>query len=431
MSRSYTSGIGYGSKRLQLGATTKAPSAAKGRPRKKAKPESEPVQAIATLLKPMLERTLKPLPKPKPPVLPPMPEVRPIDRAAVLKWLEVKSGGGSNGGGIFHPATDAQGYRPWADGRMVGSALMMLARWLPCPLHMVGYTPNEDQLEFDRTVAQNQILHAVEGLTKRLQDSMKPETLSHLLSVYPGENPGLHSVTWSRITRYGPQFYDWLEFCKVRGTGTNPLLHIRRTYPTSIQRKHWLQLSLIDPLLQAVAKEPVRFRTLLYLLSNGLRRHEVVRLKIEDLLLERSEVRVYGKGSAHGPSGSRMRIVPLLPWTRKALDRWLVVRAKKDRSAWVFPRKMDPQVHITSQWLQTMLRQYINRCYPGREDMKKITPHTLRLWFVTRSYYHQVPTDQIMAATGHASLASMQTYLVTNPDQTRESYSNATQERWF
>ena len=147
--------------------------------------------------------------------------------------------------------------------------------------------------------------------------------------------------------------------------------------------------------------EPLRDRLLVELLySTGIRRAELIGLKVEDLDLEQQSLKVLGKRK-------KERIIPLLPHLVEHFRRYLELRSG------LFKTQEVPYVFLTStghKMYETLVYRIINE-YLSKVSVKaKRSPHILRHTFATHLLNQGADMNSVKELLGHASLASTQVY---------------------
>ncbi len=147
--------------------------------------------------------------------------------------------------------------------------------------------------------------------------------------------------------------------------------------------------------------EPLRDRLLVELLySTGIRRAELIGLKVEDLDLEQHSLKVLGKRK-------KERIIPLLPHLSEHFRRYLELRSGLSKSQDI------PNVFLTSsgnKMYETLVYRIINE-YLSKVSVKaKRSPHILRHTFATHLLNQGADMNSVKELLGHASLASTQVY---------------------
>lgn len=115
----------------------------------------------------------------------------------------------------------------------------------------------------------------------------------------------------------------WLEFCK-----NDTFAHLKYALPQDVRPNvDWLDDSQVDRLLTWLDTHgtPIERATTHLMLTMGLRRIEVIRLRISDINWQESYLDVRGKGRG----GAKLRRVPFSPRAADILQMWLQCRAGK------------------------------------------------------------------------------------------------------
>lgn len=389
------------------------------------------------------------LPGPPPPVevpvnlptvaKPRLPGLRRVDGELIDAWLRTRGRLSELDieETLFSPR-EARGWQP-STIEAARITLCTAARSLPAPLTEIGFEIVDGVRTYVPTLARQIVVEFAQTTLKTIESRMSPGMRKHALEIWPTENPGLHSCTWGRLTRWLPLLFDWLEYTQHRPRGTNPFLQINRGKPTWTPRKLWIDTRDVAQVLEYTASlRDSRAQAMIYVLANGMRLGEARRLRVDDVHFDSHEVWVYGKGSSVGPdAGPRVRSVPLLPWTEDALKEWFTHRAPAS-SPWVFtspfyaPPAYEPRP-VTKDFYRYVIAGVLQRVFPDKDDPRRhrITPHVMRHWYITTAHQRGVSVDRLMLTTGHRSMESLHTYLVSRPEQARDDVRAAARERWF
>ncbi len=176
-------------------------------------------------------------------------------------------------------------------------------------------------------------------------------------------------------------------------------------------------LNEIETLLDkdCVKKNDVRDSAVIELLfSSGLRVSELVNLNLDDLDLQRKEVRVLGKGN-------KERIVPVGSKALDALISYLKVRDEfKPKDEALFLNKFGTR--ITTRAIEQNLSK---RAKDTGVRGGGISPHKLRHSFATELLGNGANLREVQEMLGHSSLASTQVYTHINYEKMKEIYKNA------
>ena len=132
------------------------------------------------------------------------------------------------------------------------------------------------------------------------------------------------------------------------------------------------------------------------LYATGMRISELINLKITDIDLERSVLKVLGKGSKER----------LIPFGEKALDSLnsYLEKRKKSLAKEVFVSNRGKKMTRTGFWQRIKI-------YLSREGLKdSISPHTLRHAFATHLLNRGADLRSVQLLLGHSDLSTTQIY---------------------
>ena len=176
----------------------------------------------------------------------------------------------------------------------------------------------------------------------------------------------------------------------------------------------------VDALLSAPdgdSPEAWRDRAMLELLyASGQRVSELVTLNLEDLDLEQSFVRCFGKGS-------KERLVPLHEQAVEVLRAYLtrgrpeLLTAKSGNAVFLNQRGN----RLTRQGFWLILRALSSEA--GIQS--KVSPHTLRHSFATHLLRGGAPLRHVQELLGHASITTTQVYTHLTSEHVRTEYEKA------
>jgi integrase/recombinase XerD len=170
---------------------------------------------------------------------------------------------------------------------------------------------------------------------------------------------------------------------------------------------NWLTREQAQQLLDAPDRETLKgtrdVALLAVLLGAGLRRSEVTALRVEDLQQREGRwliVDLVGKGG-------RVRSVPIAPWVKAAIDRWL--SAARINADCVF-RAVDKggsvrRDKMTDAGVYAVLRGYA-----------ELSPHDARRTFARLARQASAGIEQIQLSLGHSSIQTTERYLGTKQD---------------
>lgn len=149
--------------------------------------------------------------------------------------------------------------------------------------------------------------------------------------------------------------------------------------------------------------------------STGMRRAELLALKVADVSLTEKHIKVLGKRN-------KQRIIPLLPGVVESVKAYL-----RERSA--LETITDTQVLLLSKkgvkLYETFVYRIINSYFSKASEKVKRSPHILRHSFATHLLNQGADLNAVKELLGHSSLASTQVYTHNSIAQLKEVYQNS------
>ncbi|GGD88550.1 tyrosine-type recombinase/integrase [Planktosalinus lacus] len=173
---------------------------------------------------------------------------------------------------------------------------------------------------------------------------------------------------------------------------------------------------VLDALDQDKNFESIRNKTIVELFyATGMRKSELIELKISDLDLTKQTVKIIGKRN-------KERIVPLLNSTVMSLRDYIDIRSKAEKanqSPFLFISKNGVKVN------QSLVYRIINNYFSTVSTKEKKSPHILRHSFATHLLNEGADLNSIKELLGHASLASTQVYTNNSIAELKKVYANS------
>ncbi len=136
------------------------------------------------------------------------------------------------------------------------------------------------------------------------------------------------------------------------------------------------------------------------LYATGMRRAELINLKLSDLDISQGVIKVLGKRK-------KERIIPLLPKTKKLLQLYVKERnllTKINDVEYLFLLKSGNKIY------ETFVYRVINGYFSKVSTKVKKSPHILRHTFATHLLNKGADLNAVKELLGHSSLASTQVY---------------------
>tara|TARA_B100001057_G_scaffold149590_2_gene149507 strand:+ start:5780 stop:6646 length:867 start_codon:yes stop_codon:yes gene_type:complete len=130
------------------------------------------------------------------------------------------------------------------------------------------------------------------------------------------------------------------------------------------------------------------------LYSTGIRREELINIKISDIYFNQKLIKVLGKRN-------KERLVPMLPKLSHNIDLYI---KNNDPDKFLFESKSQKKISIST------LYRLVNKYFRVVSTKTKISPHVLRHTFATHMYNNGADINSIKEILGHASLSSTELY---------------------
>ena len=171
---------------------------------------------------------------------------------------------------------------------------------------------------------------------------------------------------------------------------------------------------VIDQLNGGTDFRSIRNKVIVELLySTGMRRNELIQLKVEDIDISNKTVKVLGKRN-------KERFIPLLNSMSESLQKYILIREQKYSSS--------EQLFITekeNKLYPTLVYRIINEYFSTVSTKVKKSPHVLRHSFATHLLNEGADLNSVKELLGHASLASTQVYTHSGLNKLKEVYNHA------
>ena len=176
----------------------------------------------------------------------------------------------------------------------------------------------------------------------------------------------------------------------------------------------------IDDVIQLLSEEKgfeaLRNRLIVELFyATGIRRSELVNLKISQVSVSDKTIKVLGKRN-------KERIIPLLPTIEFTLNQYLNERKQ-------LPLIEDEEYLLLSKKgvkiYETLVYRVINSYFSKASEKVKRSPHILRHSFATHLLNEGADLNAVKELLGHASLASTQVYTHNSMAQLKQVYKNS------
>ncbi len=148
------------------------------------------------------------------------------------------------------------------------------------------------------------------------------------------------------------------------------------------------------------------------LYSTGIRRDELIKIKISDVFFDESLIKVHGKRN-------KERLVPMLPTLSEKMKDYIKLRSNISSSK--------SNLFITSRGAQigpSLVYRVVKKYFSKVSSKVKISPHVLRHSFATHLLNNGADINTIKEILGHSSLASTQIYTKIKLPKIISDYKN-------
>lgn len=212
-------------------------------------------------------------------------------------------------------------------------------------------------------------------------------------------------------------FYKFL--LKTKQLETNPLLkHKALKSPKKIQIP--FSEKEVDLVLNQITYlegfEGIRDKLIIDLFyTTGIRRTELINLKINNVDLSNNTIKVLGKRN-------KERIIPILPIIQNQVKKYFSERAVLQRiTGNEFFFLLSNGVKLNESFVYRLINYYFSNV---SEKVKK-SPHILRHTFATHLLNNGADINSVKELLGHSSLASTQVYTHNSLAEIQKVYTNA------
>lgn len=172
--------------------------------------------------------------------------------------------------------------------------------------------------------------------------------------------------------------------------------------------------TLLDEFNFGIDFEGLRNKTIIEMLYlTGMRRAELVGLKLSDYDSSRGTLRVLGKRN-------KERLIPLLDSFIKSLDEYIKVRnTEADNQEWLFITGKGNKLY--DKFVYILVKKYLTMV----TTIEKRSPHVLRHSFATHMLNHGADLNSIKELLGHANLSATQVYTHNTFEKLKKVYKQA------
>ncbi len=150
--------------------------------------------------------------------------------------------------------------------------------------------------------------------------------------------------------------------------------------------------------------------------STGARVSELSDIKMEDMDIESSQIKVIGKGNKQRIVYINKKAVYILAKYLEVRKRFLCTARGRKRSAYLFLNKNGGKLSTRS--ISSIIKKYTNNKLKG----KNITPHSLRHSFASHMLQQGANIREIQELLGHENISTTQIYTHLNIRKIKQDY---------
>ncbi|MBR9914646.1 MAG: tyrosine-type recombinase/integrase [Algicola sp.] len=173
---------------------------------------------------------------------------------------------------------------------------------------------------------------------------------------------------------------------------------------------------MVDALQSAKDFEGLRNRLIIELFyATGIRRIELVQLKLSDLDVANKTLKVLGKRN-------KERYIPLIDSVVETIDLYMIERNALEKiqdKSHLFLTKKGVKIY------ETLVYRIINNYFSNVSTKVKRSPHILRHSFATHLLNQGANLNAVKELLGHSSLAATQVYTHNSIAELKRVYANA------
>ncbi|GIZ14642.1 tyrosine-type recombinase/integrase [Capnocytophaga catalasegens] len=172
---------------------------------------------------------------------------------------------------------------------------------------------------------------------------------------------------------------------------------------------------VIDQTEEKDTFEFIRNKTIIELFyATGIRRSELINLKISDIDLKQKFVKVLGKRN-------KERIIPLIDSVINTINKYLIIRdsVNFNNEAFLFLTSKGKKIY------QELVYRIINSYFSTVTSKEKKSPHILRHAFATHLLDNGADLNAVKELLGHSSLAATQVYTHSSLAELKKQYESA------
>lgn len=230
-------------------------------------------------------------------------------------------------------------------------------------------------------------------------------------------NSGISNRTINRKVSSLNSYYKFLQ--KSQQLESNPL---RKHKALKVGKKVQLPFSedelrhVLEESIEVIDFETARDKLIIELFyATGIRRIELVNMKISDVDIGKKQIKVLGKRN-------KERYMPLLSSLANSFDKYLYYRntlPKVEQEDFLFLTKKGVKIY------EMLVYRIINKYFSIASSKAKCSPHVLRHSFATHLLNGGADLNAVKELLGHTSLAATQVYTHSSISELKKVYAKS------
>ena len=227
---------------------------------------------------------------------------------------------------------------------------------------------------------------------------------------------GLSNGTINRKVSSLKTYYKYL--VKIEALKSSPLLNHK-----ALKQNKKIQVPFSEDEIKAVLElninnhfDDIRNKLIVELLySTGIRRAELINLKLTDVDINQNQIKVLGKRN-------KERYIPLIKSVKNTISLYLIKRNlldKIDDKPYFFLTKKGRKIY------SALVYRVVKNYFTEASTKAKKSPHILRHSFATHLLNNGADLNSVKELLGHSSLASTQVYTHNNISELKKVYSKS------
>lgn len=229
-------------------------------------------------------------------------------------------------------------------------------------------------------------------------------------------NKGNSATTINRKITSLKSFYKYL--LKLKKVDSNPTLKIISSR-TSKKLPQFIGVEDMHVLLNKLELKDdffgLRDKLIIEIFySTGIRLSELINIKIADVDVKKSHIKVLGKRN-------KERIIPLTFELRKSIEKYILLRMKQN----VIDRSFFLITDSGKKLNRSMVYRKVNNLLNGVTTLSQKSPHILRHTFATHMLNNGADLNTIKELLGHTSLSATEVYTHNTVDKLKKIFNKA------